>query len=239
MNYFAGLTLALLLLAQTTIGSGRGTGAHNGTVGAAVTYASGDFCDASDYTGATDTSITCTTGTVAAGDALVIVAYNAEFTTFTDSLGGTITQFTGFPEAWDSGNSFWQSFCLANAAAGTHTITLSNSTATAYVGMIVMGFHGASTTAPCTPMTTAGSAQGSSALASATVTSTMANSAVVAIAQDLSADGNPTSGYTSVNSPNADFAAEYLLIPTVGTYTASFALSATDEWLETAVVVQP
>lgn len=205
-----------------------------------VTYAADDFCDAADYSGATDTSTTCTTGTVTAGDALVIVSVSGEFTTFTDSAGGTISQFTGFPFTWNSGTNAWQAYCLPNAAAGAHTITLAGSPATQYVAMIVMGFHGAAATNPCTPTTTAATATGTGTTASAgAVTTTVANSALVAVAQDLAVNINAATGYTGVASPNAGFGAEYMLAPTTGSYTPTFSLSGSDTWVQTSLIVHP
>jgi hypothetical protein len=238
-NYISGLALAFLLtFGQTTIGAGRGTGATVKASGGSVTFASADSCDASDFSGNTDTSMACTTGTVAAGDALVIASYNETFTTYTDSAGGSITQIVA-PTTWDQTYSVWQVYCLANATAGTHTITLSGGSG-AYVGMIVVGFHGAHTTTPCTPLATvsSGSTTGTAVSAGA-VTTTIANSAVLGLMEDESSNFTTNASYTAVASPNADFGVEYLLAPTVGSYTPTFTLSPADYWVATSVVIHP
>lgn len=204
-----------------------------------VSYASADTCDAADYSGATETTMACTTGAVTAGDTIIIGGYNADFTTATDSLGGTITELTGFPYTWN-GSSQWQMYCLANASAGVHTITLSGSPADQYVSMAVLGFHGGATTNPCTPMTTAGTATGTGLVASGgTVTTTIPNSAVIGFFQDSAASDSPGSGYTLVASPNAGFGLEYQIAPTLGSYTPTFSLSGTDDWVVTSIIVQP
>jgi subtilase-type serine protease len=203
-----------------------------------VSFASVDSCDASDFSGATDTSMGCTTGAVTAGDTLVIASYNETFTTYTDSAGGTITQIVS-PTSWDEGYSAWQVYCLSNASAGTHTITLSGGSGT-YVGMIVVGFHGGNSTNSCTPLATvsSGSTTGTTVSAGA-VTTTIANSAVLGLFEDSSSPFTTESGWTQVASPNADFGVEYELAPTAGSFTPTFTLSPADYWVATTVVVHP
>jgi hypothetical protein len=203
-----------------------------------VTYASADTCD--NFLGGSSTSVSCTTGTVTAGDALVIVsASGTAFTSFTDSLGGTITQLSGLPISWDSGGIIWQAYCLPNAAAGAHTITLAASAAVNYPGLAVLGFSGASTTNPCSsPVTTLGT--NTATTSSGPVTTTLANSAVVGLAVSSATTFTaPGSGYTQVASPIAGFGLEYALEPSIGSYTPTLALSGTDYWVETAIVVNP
>lgn len=201
----------------------------------AVTYAPTDTCD---NTGSS-TSTSCTTsGSVTAGDALVIAAAGSiAFTSAVDSLGGTITQFTGFPVAWGSGYE-WQIYCMPNAAAGQHTITLSGP-ANDSPAIFVMGFHGASTTTPCTPNTTASTTTNTGITAGSSVTTTVANSAVVGLSLYLTDSITAASGYTQVVSPNIGFGAEYLLAPTAGSFAPAFTLSSSAVWVETALVVNP
>lgn len=201
-----------------------------------VTYASADFCDAST----TGTSIFCNTGTVTAGDAVVIASATqgtTNYTTFTDSAGGIITQLSGVPVSWSSGAFEWQAYCLPNAAAGAHTITLSTAGASVPGWIAVMGFHGANATNPCSsPVTASGSG---TSISAGPVATTIANSAVVGLSINNAANTySAGSGYTLVASPNG-FGLEYAIESAAGSYTPSISLASSASWVETAVVVHP
>lgn len=211
--------------------------------GSGVTYAAADFCDNGLYSGSSYTSISCTTGAVTAGDALVIASLgtnaSSSYATFTDSQGGTVTQVTGSPYSWNSGGQTWQVYCLPNAGAGAHTITLSGSSGATITGIVVTGWHGASTSNPCSIAPVF--AQGNDLAPSAgPVTTTAANSAVFAFAgRTGTGDYTVGSGYTVIPSPNASFGIEYAIQTAAGSYTPTFSLSSAGDWVETAVVVHP
>lgn len=238
--------VALLLLLSSTayaqiMGVGGGDIFYSAPTGP---YASADFCDNGLYNGSSYTSIACTTGIVTAGDVLVIasaISIGTAFTTFTDSVGGTITQFSGFPIIWNNGSAYWHIACLPNAAAGAHTITLSGGSGP-YVGLVVMGFHGENTTNPCA-VTTATTVQDtpSTNLSAGPVTTTIANSIVIGLSANNTGPNTYTadSGFTLVASPNAGFGLEYAIEASTGSYTPAFTLSSSAKWVETALVVHP
>jgi hypothetical protein len=89
-------------------------------------------------------------------------------------------------------------------------------------------------------MTTANTAVGSSTTSSGgAVTTTLANSAVVALAQGFADSFAAESGYTQVASPNAGFGAEYAIESTPGSFTPTMTLSSSATWVQTTLVVHP
>jgi len=121
----------------------------------------GNFGSNSNFTGTAVASLAATITNVKAGSALVIYISQAgnPTLTVTDSGGGTPVRAAG-PTV--SGTFYAAVYYIANAAAGSHTITSAMGTNTAYPGILILEVVGANTTTPLatTPIISTGTSTG-------------------------------------------------------------------------------
>lgn len=177
------------------------------------------------------TTVTCTTGALSVGDAILVdvTYFGGTITSYTDN-SSSLTPISGSlatsTQTYGTGND--SVFYLQNAAAGTHTITITFSTATGFPSLVVNGMRGVDTTQAIESFSLTNGASNGTILTASAISTVTANAAIVAFGQV--ANGSATisagSGYTiSPFTPGINAQSEYAVQATAGSYTPTFGVS--------------
>ncbi len=222
-----------------------GPSVTGGTVGPVFIAYTGNSCSA--Y-GASLSSINCTLTVLNTGDVVLIEIYGSKsggFTVSSNTVCGTTATILA-DRSSISWASTWRStvLYLADAPAGSCTVTLNLSGTTAYVAEMALDFTNVNVSLPinntnCTSSPYC-SANGSSTSPSASITTSNAKEMVVAFFNGISGSTvSGGSGYTffTNSSDTTGQAVEYALQSSSGSYSPAFSLSPSGTWFVTVVAL--
>jgi len=218
--------LLLLLFAQFTVPMHTGATAVAPATGIA-------YVTTCDSGGSGVTSDSCTVTGVPAGSTILFMATGSSAAVSgTDSAGGTVSQI-GTNQTWDVGSEVANLWYVANASAGTHTLTAHFAGSVNFTRFQVMVFSGANTSSPID--TSAIAAGSGTAASSGNMTTANANEMLVGFIVGASATGiTPGSPPTFIlvqAGTGVYFAAEYAIAGTTGSYAATAGLTPSVQWV--------
>jgi hypothetical protein len=159
---------------------------------------------------------------------VVVIAWNdtvATIKSVADSKGNTYTLAVGPTQlTGDTTQSIYYAANIAAAAASGNTITVTFNSAASYPDLRILEYSGAATSSPIDAV---GSATGTSATATATLSTKTTNADDLILAGDYiqSTTTGPGTGFTTrmITSPDSDIVEDELVSAT-GTYTATSAV---------------
>lgn len=169
----------------------------------------------------------CTTGTMSAGDVILIdyTVSGAVTPVYTDSTGNTVTPIS--QQSWIGGGSTDAIAYVKNANAGAHTITVSASGGGSFPTMTVVAWKHVDTTSPLENFSMTNGASNGTVITASPVTSTTAGALVFAFSQIASGSATVSagSGYTIVSTftPGANAQSEFAI--QTGTFSPTFNVS--------------
>jgi hypothetical protein len=246
MNLLNGTILALLLLLMGQYNIPRRTGATAASAGGSgISFVSGAThgCFLQNGSG---TTVACTVSAAVANHTLVVFTGSTDVfgQTLADSGSGTLAACTINPFTWNfasTTNGRASCFTIANAGAGSHTLTTTFSSSVNNPWIQVLEFSGANTTTP-QDVSKGGTGTGGTTMDSGALTTGHANEMLVAFCQ-IGAGGVtvvPGTGFTLVSTTSSNIASEYLFESTIASYHGTCTgQTSTQDWVVTMVALKP
>jgi len=214
-------------------------GTKNVTTTVTSTLSNGPTCSSPET--ATSTTLSCSL-TTTAGDAIVMyfdqVVTPSKVVSVTDSLGGTPV-FVGAGSASQS-----QLWVLANAAAGSHTLTVTTSTAVtnAFPALLAFDVKGASHTAPVDRFTFNAAATASTSITSGAITTSAANEMLVGHVIQIAGTSSWTAGSPAFSLFPGSYKAQeggFLVADAAGSYTFNATATVSEPYTASIVAIAP
>ncbi len=183
------------------------------------------------------------TGAQAAGDLnIVVIGWNdttATVKTVTDSKGNAYTLAAGPTQlSGIATQSIYYAKSIAGAAANANTVTVAFNGSAAYPDLRILEYSGAPAT---NPIDAVGGASGTSATASATLTTATTNANDLILAADYiqTTTPGPGSGFTTrmISQPDSDLVEDKNVTAT-GTYTGTAPQSGSGYWVMQVVAIK-
>jgi hypothetical protein len=204
-------------------------------------------CSASSGSGAT---IACTTGSISAGDVILIdVTYSGgTISTFTDTVASTTISLTPITGSLSTSTQLYPAsgsdtvFYLQNASAGAHTITITFSGSVNFPTLTANGLSGVDSAQSIESFSMINGTSNGSIITASSISTVTTNAGILAFGQigNGSATLSAGSGYTlSAFTPGANVQSEFAVQASLGSYAPTFASTTTGSaWILDAIAVK-